>query len=188
MWPFKSKVKPALNPGQVMLDDGTVIHWADYLPWRLRSAFPVTATDDVSHWRLFTWAAGQSPWTVPIVATRAHTNMPQPNCLPKNHEMLVRSIRASTNVLLEQPVLDWASETSIRYTYRNKLYSEDLLVDLLLGETPVYTRIQENLPFCVDVVTNRESVLKPVRDGLKTGDRVMTCWVHLNGDLKRPLV
>jgi hypothetical protein len=158
------------------LPDGSTITLSDMVYQSMRSAFVVRPWGNEEHWDLFTAGRGQDiPGAAPgTKATRAHTNIPRSgdSGLPKDWEALVCRWRASLNVPLEQPVLDWASETSVQYEYNGKYYADETLADLLFGTQslggealPIHMR--ENLSYKVHVETSDKRTLEALRTWLR---------------------
>jgi len=161
---------------QFKLPDGSTITLADMVYESMRSAFIVRPWGEETRWDLFSYSRTQDvTGAVPgTKATRAHTNIPRSgdSGLPRDWEALLCRWRANLNVSLEQPVLDWASETSVQFEYNCKLFSSETLADLLLspqslgGEAlPVHMR--ENLSYKVTAETSDKRVLDALRTWLR---------------------
>jgi hypothetical protein len=124
------------QPVTIRMADGTVHTLFDWLNESLRSAFVIEPGRKEERFDLFTYARSQSPAALAgAYAMRAHTNLLRSGevGLPKMHEMLVDSWRATAGTVLHQKVIDFASETTCIMHYNGKEYRQDTLIDLLLG-------------------------------------------------------
>jgi hypothetical protein len=231
----------------IRLPSGQVISLYDWSWQRMRSSFIVDAQHTDSAWDLFTYSRGQAVPGSVRPATRGHTNVPRSGDigLPRDWEMLVYKWNALINAPLEQPVLDWASETSVVFEYAYKQYASEVLVDLILDDAPIAgeaadptkpampVNMRENLNYQVSVRTESESAIRGLRDWLRGAPqqdavksvvseldgliniaskfeddkvisgivqmyrdmqarlnpgRTLTCWVRLEGLIKRTIV
>lgn len=154
------------------LPDGTVIALADLTYTSLRSAFIIQPWTDDARWNLFTYSRSQAIVGVDRVATRSHTNIPRTgeSGLPRGWAALIYRWRANLNVPLEQPVLDWANETSVTFEYNQKNYGSEVLADLLFGTQPLGVEpvhLRECLSYTVTVETSDRRVLENLRTWLR---------------------
>lgn len=127
----------------------------------LYSAFAVAP--GVGRWRPFEYGIGQYVCGATQVASRLHTNVPRAGNvgLPQDWEMLVYGWRATASVPLDQPVLDWANETTVGLYHNEKLRAERRLIDLLLGQVRLVLplALQMHLSYYVEVHTADRRVL-----------------------------
>jgi hypothetical protein len=161
----------------ITLPDGSKLTLSELVYQSLRSAFIVQPWTSDSEWELFSYGRSQDVAGAPgLKASRAHTNIPRSgdSGLPKAWEAAIFRWRASLNVPLEQPVLDWAAETTVHFEYNDKSWGDEKLVDLLFGaqplggtgvELPVHMR--ENTGYRVRVITDNKQVLQSLRDWLR---------------------
>ncbi len=189
---------------------------ADYTVDQLYSSLIVDADGYVmSNYTLFGYGQSQP---VPgaketRLATKAFTNVPRPgdSGLPMGWEMYVCRWRATTNLRIDEPIMDWAAESFVQLFYNGHPYSTLPLLDLLMapqafmvmedsadepnnllpgisrGVLPLWMR--ENITYEVRIQTPHETT------GLSTklleyllehtrGHR-MILWVYLEGVLRR---
>jgi len=155
--------------------DGNV-HWHEMFYASLRSAFIIRPWSSDDKWDLFVSARAQPvPGAPGVLSTRAHTNIPRSgdSGLPRDWSMTVTRWRATANVLLEEPVLDWASETSVHFRYNMKQWADANLVDLLLGAQPISEGpmdpllMRDSCCYGVEVITGSASALAGLRDWLR---------------------
>lgn len=244
--------------------DGKMMQFSfgNYVFESLRSALVIQPwNDDLrEEWELFSYERGHPvPGTIGPEAVRAssiHTNVPRSGSvgLPRDWEMKVHEWRATVSCPLEQPVLDWAAETSVKFRYNETLWGDAVLADLLFGSKSLSKNVEERLAsvkrpetledaqkiidaqegnyiwmrtgpnYRVDVETRNQAVLKQLRQWLKGSapdnvrdayteldvisrfvsgptaesiksvlaklqpGRSLTCWVHLDGVMKKSVV
>ncbi len=117
-------------------------------------------------WELFTYSRASVIPDTMITAKRSHTNLPRngSNGLPRDWEMYVTRWRAHTNMVLDQVILDWASELVVSFAYNDKVYSSTPLIDILLGTRsigdPLPIHMRENLGYMVQVENNQAATAK----------------------------
>ena len=105
--------------------------------------------------------------------TRAHTNTPRSGYsgLPADYEFSVLNWRASMSLPYEQPLLDWANETSVRFWYNERCAGDAVLADLLFGARRLGTDglpvlMREHLSYRVTVGTENAKVFDNLIDWL----------------------
>lgn len=133
-------------------------------------------------------------------ATRVHTNIARAGYagLPLGHEFYVSRWRAVTNLRREEPLLDWASESSAQLIYNNKTIMTTPLIDLLMapqmmivestdqaGQPTLHTVplwMRENVTFSVLIQTSSR-LLEQLQQHLLVNSvsRRMIFWIHLDG-------
>jgi hypothetical protein len=126
-----------VGPGTFKLADGTVILLQDHLAGSMYSALvldPLTtlAKADGYPYELFGYGVSQ-PMACGRTATRTHTNVPRGgyNGLPQAYEGLVTGWHAQLSEP-RNPLIDaWASSINATFRYREKVYFECPLIDLI---------------------------------------------------------
>ena len=167
-------VVSAFPPGAMSyrLPDGRVIDLTEWVTTSLRSAMIIDPHEACpSEWDMFTYSRGQMISGTARPATHAHANLPRSGelGLPKGWEMCVTGWRATVNMPMHQPILDWTAETSVAFEYASKYYPETTLLDLLLSphaidKPPVH--MYENLAYAVRVRSSTSAVAA-LRDWLR---------------------
>lgn len=172
----------------IRMPDGSTVELTDLCYQSLRSAFVVRPWADDSQWDLFSYGRSQDVVGAPgLKATRAHTNLPRSgdSGLPKDWEAMIYRWRANLNVLLEQPVLDWASETSVHFEYNGKHYGDEKLIDLLFGAQPLSVgdafpvHMRDGCSFKAVVLTGNMKALEELRVWLR-GDTTKAANTELD--------
>ena len=171
-WP--PGIVPPPEPGRTFrLPNGVVLDLSEWMSESFRSAFFVEPYTLDKEWELFTYGRGAPIPGTDRTATRALTNLPRSgdSGLPRGWEMYVLQWRAMVNMPLEQPILDWASETSVQFEYNSKFYGQTTLLDLLLGARaigdPMPIHVRENLGFRAAVTTDNEKAVETLRTWLR---------------------
>jgi len=187
---------------ELKLPDGKTISLNELLYSTLRSACMIQPWADDDHWDLFVNGQSQPLAGNPnIAATLAHTNVPRSgdSGLPKDWSMLAYRWRASSNVPPVQPMLDWASETSVSFLYNQKRYATEKLADLLLGpqllgqlpDCPIHLR--ESLSYKAIIYTENRAALIGLRRwlrndmtdaGIETDSRTRLIWKDCVAELE----
>jgi hypothetical protein len=172
----------------------------------LYSAFILEADGPVfDECKLFEYGLSQTVCNSTKPATRVHTNVPRAGYagLPMGHEMFVYRWQAKTNIRIDEPLLDWASESVAQFVYNDKPYARPV-IDLLMapqafwvdlppdqrgnattsGHMPI--QLRENLSFHVQIQTASRA-LEQLQQFLIThtvGHR-MIFWIYLDGIYRR---
>lgn len=153
-----------------------------------------------TQWRLFSYGRSQIVCGSTKPATPAHTNLTRPgDCgLPMAWSADIERWRASTNLRLHEPLLDWAAETwaTLRYNDRNVTHSP--LLDILMAPQPLYSvedpprgrplplQLRENLCFEV-AIESPPTAMQPLLTWLvdATPSGRMWLWIWLEGVVRR---
>lgn len=166
--------EPATGAGGVVEVGGRVFKFGQIGVQTLRGAFVIGPSSDPGELEVF--AAGRSE---PIPGgtrrmARAHTNVPKSgyNGLPKDWEFAALSWRASFSLPYEQPLLDWAAETSVQFMYNENCVGDAVLADLMFGSRRIGTNglpvlMREALTYFVRVSTENGKVFYNLIDWLK---------------------
>ena len=112
--------------------------------------------------------------------------------LPMSWTMHVASLSASISVPLAQPVIDWAAQATVKLVYRNKIMVDVLLLDLLQKgrENSIPVCLREHEAFYVEVQSTRTKAVENLCHWFTSpsgpqSTQPLTCWIHLEGPLKR---
>lgn len=105
----------------------------------LYSCLIIEADAGPSDWRLFEYGRSQPVAGSKQLATRAHTNLPRPADvgLPMGWAAQIVRWRASTSIRLQDPLLDWAAETSAEFRFDDKTVASSPLLDILMAPQPI---------------------------------------------------
>lgn len=172
--------EPAAGAGGVVEIAGHTFKFGQVGIQELRGAFQIR--HDAELYDIDVFAAGRCE---PIPGgtrrmTRAHTNIPKGgyNGLPKDWEFAVLNWRASFNLPYEQPLLDWAAETSVQFMYNESCVGDAVLADLLFGARRLGTNglpvlMRENLGYRATVRTENARVFDNLIDWLKRTSEYM---------------
>jgi hypothetical protein len=176
---------PAFMRHAMLLPNGREVDLSEWSTGALRSAFVVEPWSDTS-WTsrssLFSYGRAMPIPNTSITATRVHTNVPRSgdNGLPRDWEMLVGKWRATVNVPLDQPVMDWAASVNLAFHYNAKRFAETSLLDLLLDPEsigdPLPIHMHESLQYGVDLEHTDRSTYTALRPNI---DEVSTTLVTL---------
>lgn len=131
----------------------------------------------------------------PVLPT--HSNMVRPGAmgLPQGWEMYIYQFRARTNEVLSQPVLDFASTVSARFTYNMRPYLDTNLMDLLTMPTYSHDELKardNNIPIVIREMTEFEFSVTAEQPLEKFWEylhgREATFWLYLEGFLRRDVL
>lgn len=150
--------------------------------------------------RLFDYGQSQNTPGSHQLATAAHTNIPRPGMsgLPTRWEFYISRWQAKTNLRLDEPLMDWAAETSVRLYYNNRSYSTTPLLDLLMAPRAFYDLssddpanrngqiwMRESISYWVDIQMQPEAT-EHLQEYLlqHTRGHRMILWIYLDGALR----
>jgi hypothetical protein len=175
----------------------------------LYSCFIIEAAESVPpQWELFSYGRAQQITGSNKTASAAHTNVPRAGYtgLPMGWEARITRWRATTNMILSEPIMDWAAETDAGLWYGGELITRQPLLELLMAPQPLgeffsemrtvngavaargtYLWLRENLSYEVRVETQRGGLIEDLQRFLitHTVHHRLICWVRLEGDIER---
>lgn len=94
----------------------------------------------LGEYALFSYSQAQNVMGSDQVATASYTNVPRSgwNGLPQGWDFYVSRWRVQTNLRIDEPLMDWAAESTARLIYNNRPITTRPVLDLLMAPHDFY--------------------------------------------------
>ncbi len=164
----------------------------------LRSAIVFDPNSFAYGYNAFSYTLGQPvPGDASQYATYAHTNLYRAGYsgLPLDWSMKVHALRARTNEVLSQPVLDFASTVHVSFNYNMRPVLDGTLLEFLTKPVPAIAEYKDAQP-CLWMKEYQAFECRLSLEHQATTEyfasylhgRKATFWIYLDGFLSRRVV